>query len=114
MLVIFQRLLEISEVPVLVCTRDGTHALHVSELRVLCRQFDGQQGRDVFRLSPPQHIFVSQHKIYTHRQIRNNQTRTRLSITLQRSMYLRASSAFGSSCELKLSNVSKKYEYAVV
>lgn len=40
--------------------------------------------------------------------------RTRFSMTLQRSMYLSALSAPASSCALRFSNVSKKYEYAVV
>ena len=50
LLVILERLLEISKVSLLMRSRDGAHALHVSKLRVLRRELDREQGSHIFRL----------------------------------------------------------------
>lgn len=59
LLVIFERLLEVGEVALLVCPRDGAHALDVPQLRVLRGKLYAQQGRHIFRLY--QHSECSTH-----------------------------------------------------
>ena len=50
LLVVLQGLLEVGEIPLLVCPRDRAHTLDVPELRILGRELDREQRRDVLGL----------------------------------------------------------------
>ena len=43
LLVVLERLLEVGEIPLLVCACDRAHTLDISQLRVLRRKLDGEQ-----------------------------------------------------------------------
>ena len=103
LLVVLQSLLEVCEIALLVCARDGAHTLHVPELRVLRCELDREKGRDVFWLQTMKQKKISSLSDTSH--VLSSE-RTRFSMTLHRSMYLSAPSALGSSCVLRFSNVS--------
>ena len=56
LLVVLQGLLEVGEIPLRVCPRDRAHTLDVPELRILGRELDRQQRRDVFGLPGEQDL----------------------------------------------------------
>ena len=64
LLVVLQRLLEVGEIPLLVCPRDRAHTLDVPELRILGRELDRQQRRDVFGLPGEQDLVGHNNKRY--------------------------------------------------
>jgi hypothetical protein len=69
-LVILQSIFEIRQIPILVRPRNSPHALHLSQLRVLDRQFDQQQARHVLRLSNNR-VTVSKQFLNSHNHRRN-------------------------------------------
>lgn len=97
--VVSQGLFKICEIAPLVRPCDGTHALYLAQLCVFEGELDGEEGSDVFGLVWGVNGQNAWRKVGLV---------TRLSMTLQRSMYLSAPSAPASPCEERFSKASKK------